>query len=310
LTIAGLAYPLTAHKAGEEMSVFTIGRASIARIEETYLPVYPPSIFPEWNDAIGAEHAHWLAPHHYDPEKNLIKLSVHSWLLQVGGKKFLIDSCCGNQKARPTRPLWNMLDTPYLDRLAAAGARPQDIDYVMCTHLHHDHVGWNTQLRDGRWVPTFPNARYVISKPDFDYHHQLHSDPGNTEPVEFGTFVECVLPVVEAGRADLVTGPYRLNEHIEIVAAPGHSAGHVVFKLESNGARASFIGDVFHHLLQVHYPRWNFPKNADPEQARASRRMVLEDSAATGALVLPCHVGAPFAGHIEATGKGFLPRFG
>ena len=119
-----------------------------------------------------------------------------------------------------------------------------------------------------------------------------------------------MLPVVEAGRADLVAGPHRLNEHIEIVPAPGHSAGHVVFRLESGGHRAVFIGDVLHHLMQVYYPHWNFPKNSDVEQARTSRRMVLEHCAATGALMLPAHVGAPFAGHIEATGKAFRPKFG
>ena len=292
------------------MSVFSVGKASIARIEETYLPVYRPGdIFPEYDARIAAEHAHWMAPHHYDAEKDLIKLSVHSWLLQIGGKRILIDCCCGNNKPRPTRPFWNMLNTPYLDRLAAAGARPQDIDYVMCTHLHHDHVGWNTQLRDGSWVPTFPNARYVISKPDFEYYRTLDADPDKTEPVEFGTFRECVLPIVEGGRADLVTGPHRLNEFLDIIPAPGHSAGHVVFRLESAGNRAVFIGDVFHHLLQVYYPHWNFPKNSDAEQARTSRRMILELAASTGALVLPGHVGVPFAGHIEATEKGFRPRF-
>jgi glyoxylase-like metal-dependent hydrolase (beta-lactamase superfamily II) len=292
------------------MSVFAVGRASIARIEETYLPVYPPrDIFPEWNDEIARKHADWLAPNHYDPALGLIKLSVHSWLLQVSGKRFLIDACCGNHKRRPTRPFWNMLDTPFLERLAAAGARPQDIDYVMCTHLHHDHVGWNTQLRDGRWVPTFPNARYVISKADFEYYQRLDADPEAAEPVEFGTFRECVLPVVEAGRAELVAGRHQLEEGLEIVPAPGHSAGHVVFKLDSDGAQAVFIGDVLHHLLQVFYPDWNFPKNSNAEQARASRRMVLDHCAANGALMLPCHVGAPFAGHIEATDTGFRPRF-
>jgi glyoxylase-like metal-dependent hydrolase (beta-lactamase superfamily II) len=203
-----------------------------------------------------------------------------------------------------------MLNEPYLDRLAAAGARPQDIDYVMCTHLHHDHVGWNTQLRDGAWVPTFSNARYVISKRDFEYYRKLDADPDKTEPVEFGTFRECVLPIVESGRADLVTGAYRLDEYLDIIPAPGHSAGHVVFRLESGGDRALFIGDVFHHLLQVYYPHWNFPKNSDAEEARQSRRMVLELAASTGALVLPGHVGAPFAGYIEALEKGFRPRFG
>jgi glyoxylase-like metal-dependent hydrolase (beta-lactamase superfamily II) len=290
------------------MTTFSVGEARIARIEETYLAIYRPrDIFPEWTDAITAEHAHWLAPNHYDAGQDLLKLSVHSWLLQVGGKKILIDACCGNHKHRPARPFWNMLDTPYLERLAAAGATPDEIDYVMCTHLHHDHVGWNTLNRDGHWIPTFPNARYVISKADFEYYRALDADAD--EPVEFGTFRECVLPVVEAGRADLVTGHHRLNEFIDIVPAPGHSAGHVVFRLESRGARGDFIGDVLHHLVQVYYPQWNFPKNSDPEAARASRRMVLDHCAATDSLMLPCHVGAPFAGHIEATGKGFRPRF-
>jgi hypothetical protein len=202
------------------MTVFTVGKARIARIEETYGPTYRAGdIFSEFDGHILARHAAWLAPSHYDAASGFIKLSVHSWLLQIGGQNILIDGCCGNNKVKPARPFWNLLDTPYLDRLAAAGARPHEIDYVMCTHLHHDHVGWNTLERDGRWVPTFPNARYVFSKPDFDYYHRLDSDPNN-EPAEFGTFRECVLPVVEAGRADLVTGPHRLNDFIEIMPAP------------------------------------------------------------------------------------------
>jgi glyoxylase-like metal-dependent hydrolase (beta-lactamase superfamily II) len=291
------------------MSMFSVGRASIVRVEETYQPVYKPrELFSEWTDDILAEHGHWLAPHHYDIASGLIKLSVHSWLLQIDGKKILIDACCGNNKSKPLRPFWHMLDLPWLDRLAAAGARPEEIDVVMCTHLHHDHVGWNTQLRDGRWVPTFPNARYVFSKPDVEYFQKLDSDP-QTAPAELGTFRECVIPIIEAGRADLVTGPHRLNEFFEVIPAPGHSGGHVVFKLESAGQQAVFIGDVFHHLLQVYYPDWNFPKNSDAAQARTSRRMVLEHCASTGALALPAHVGAPFAGHIEAIDGGFRPIF-
>jgi glyoxylase-like metal-dependent hydrolase (beta-lactamase superfamily II) len=290
------------------MTIFSVGQATITRVEETYGPTYRAGeLFPEWNDKIRSAHDDWLAPNHYDAASGRIKLSVHSWLLQIGKQKILIDSCCGNNKVKPGRPFWNMLNLPYLERLAAAGAQPQEIDLVMCTHLHHDHVGWNTQLRDGRWVPTFSNARYVFSKPDFDYYQKL--DAGAKEPAEFGTFRECVLPIVEAGRAELVSGPHRLDENIEIVPAPGHSAGHVVFKLESRGERALFIGDVFHHLLQVYYPHWNFPKNSDAELARKSRSKVLADCASTGALVLPGHVGAPFAGHIDATVGGFRPHF-
>jgi glyoxylase-like metal-dependent hydrolase (beta-lactamase superfamily II) len=292
------------------MTVFSVGQVTITRIEETYGPTYRASdLFPEWNDKILAEHGHWLAPNHYDSASGLIKLSVHSWLLQIGNQKILIDACCGNNKVKPGRPFWTMLNLPYLDRLAAAGARPEEIDLVMCTHLHHDHVGWNTQLKDGRWVPTFPNARYLFSKPDFDYFHKLDLDPKDG-PAEMGTFRECVLPVVEAGRADLVTGPHRLNEFFDIMPAPGHSPGHFVFNLESRGQRAAFIGDVFHHLLQVYYPHWNFPKNSDADQARKSRHMVLEHCASAGALTLPGHVGAPFAGYIERTDTGFRPRFG
>lgn len=292
------------------MAQFTVGAASISRIEETYLPTHRATdIFPEFSDAIRAEHAGWLSPHHYDPASGCLKMSVHSWLLQIGKMKILIDGCCGNAKKRPARPFWNMLNEPWLERLAAAGARPEEIDYVMCTHLHHDHVGWNTQLRDGRWLPTFPNARYVMAKSDFEYYRARDADPATIEPVEFGSFRECVLPIVESGRADLVEAPHRLNDHLEILPAPGHSAGHVVFKLESRGARALFIGDVFHHLLQVFYPHWNFPKNSNAEDARASRRNVLEFCAATDVLVLPGHVGAPFAGRIEATAKGFQPKF-
>ncbi|HVQ79821.1 MAG TPA: hypothetical protein VMS82_07715, partial [Pseudolabrys sp.] len=127
---------------------------------------------------------------------------------------------------------------------------------------------------------------------------------------ELGTFRECVVPILEHGRADLVTGgPHRLSEFIEIDAAPGHSPGHVFFKLESKGQRAAFIGDVWHHLLQVHYPDWNFPKNSDAAQARVSRRKVMDYCASSGALVFPGHVGLPFAGRIEAAGKGYRPNF-
>jgi glyoxylase-like metal-dependent hydrolase (beta-lactamase superfamily II) len=179
----------------------------------------------------------------------------------------------------------------------------------MCTHLHHDHVGWNTQQKDGKWVPTFPNARYVFSKPDVEYFSKVDADP-KEGPAELGTFRECVVPILEYGKADLVSGGvHRLNDFIEIDSAPGHSPGHVFFKLESRGQRAAFIGDVWHHLLQVYYPDWNFPKNSDAAQARVSRRKVLDYCASTGALVFPGHVGLPFAGRVEAAKNGYRPDF-
>jgi len=288
--------------------VFTVGNATITRIEETYGGCYPlKQIFPGITEAQFAEHKHWMAPHHYDAEQDLIKLSVHGWLLQVGGQKILIDSCCGNNKIKPGRPWWNNLNVPWLERLAAAGARPEEIDIVMCTHLHHDHVGWNTMQKDGKWVPTFPNARYVFSKPDVEYCSKI--DASDEGPAELGTFRECVVPILEYGRADLVEGTHRLNDFIEIEPAPGHAPGHVFFKLESKGEHGAFIGDVWHHLLQVYYPDWNFPKNSDADQARVSRRKVLDHCAATGALVMPGHVGLPFVGRVEKTAGGYRPDF-
>ena len=289
--------------------ILEVGAAKITRIEETYGATYPlRRIFPDCTDELLALHREWLAPHHYDADSGLIKLSVHSWLLEIGGRKILIDSCCGNSKSKPDRPAWHMLNVPWLERLAAAGCKPEDIDLVMCTHLHHDHVGWNTRQRDGRWVPTFPNARYVFSKKDVDYFSALDADPA-TAPAELGTFRECVVPIIDADRADLVDGPCRLNEFIEIEPAPGHSPGHVFFKLESAGKRGVFAGDVLHHLLQVYFPDWNFPKNSDADQARASRRRLLDYCASTNALMFPGHVGFPFAGTIQRTAAGYKPEF-
>src|SRR5262249_52345928 len=167
--------------------LFSVGDATIVRVEETNLPTYPlREIFPEFTDAHLAEHGAWLAPHHYEAASGRIRLAVHSLLLQVGGNKSVIPSCWGKNKVRRGRPFWNMLTLPYLDRLASAGVRPEEIDLVMCTHLHHDHVGWNTRQKDGKWVPTFPNARYGFSKPDGDYFSNFNADP-KERPADPGT---------------------------------------------------------------------------------------------------------------------------
>src|SRR5579885_196523 len=172
-------------------------------------------------------------------------------------------------------------------------------------------IGWNTRQKDAKWVPTLTNARDVLSKLDVEYFSKSDADP-KEGPAELGTFRECVVPILEYGKADLVSagaGPYRLNDFIEIDSAPGNSPGHVFFKLDSKGEKAAFIGYIWHHLLQVYYPDWNFPKNSDAAQARVSRRKVLDYCAASGALVFPGHVGLPFAGRVEKAQSGFRPHF-
>ena len=171
-----------------------VGAAKITRIEETYeLFFEAKTFFADWRDEIVAEHMPWMVPNHYDPASGYLKLSIHSWLIEIGGRKILIDTCVGNHKSRKQRPFWDQLNTPYLERLAAAGVKPEDIDMVMCTHLHVDHVGWNTRLDNGRWVPTFPNAQYVFSKTDYDHFLGIDRDP-EKGPAIGGAMRDSVLP--------------------------------------------------------------------------------------------------------------------
>ena len=296
------------------MTQLRIGAAIAARIEESYEPNFNAvRFFPDWDPAVLQAHADWLVPDHYDPVSGMLKLSIHSWLLTVGGKRILIDACVGNHKPRAARPLWHMLDSPYLARLAAAGARPDQIDMVMCTHLHVDHVGWNTRLENGRWVPTFPNARYVFSTQDYEHYLAVDRDP-EKGPANMGSFRDSILPVVEAGLAQMVSGAaalgesLALDENLSVEPAPGHTPGTLAIKFDSRGGRALFCGDILHHALQVYRPEWNSVACADAVNARTSRRKVLEHCAG-GALLLPAHFGKPFACHIENQGKGFVPRF-
>jgi glyoxylase-like metal-dependent hydrolase (beta-lactamase superfamily II) len=290
------------------MTVVTLGAATATRIEESYEPNFEAkTFFPDWTPGTVREHGSWMIPNHYDEATGLLELSIHSWLLRTGGKTILIDTCVGNQKARK-RPQWDRMNTPYLDRLKTAGVTPDEIDMVMCTHLHVDHVGWNTRLDNGRWVPTFPNAKYVWSREDFDYYATLDADP-EKGPANGGSFRDSVLPVVDAGMAQMVAGAAQLEDGLAITPAPGHTPGTIRIELDSKGERAVFCGDILHHALQVYHPEWNSFACVDPDKARTSRRATIEHCAGSGALLMPCHFGAPFHCHIDHKGDGFVPRF-
>jgi glyoxylase-like metal-dependent hydrolase (beta-lactamase superfamily II) len=291
------------------MSTATVGAAKLTRIEETYGFFFEArTFFADWRDEIVAEHMNWMVPNHYDPLSGYLKLSIHSWLVEIGGRRILIDTCVGNHKPRKHRPFWDNLNTPYLERLATAGVKPGDIDMVMCTHLHVDHVGWNTRLDNGRWVPTFPNAKYVFSKTDYDYFLTIDRDP-QKGPAIGGALRDSVLPIVEAGLCEMVDGAQPIDEHIAIEPSPGHTPGHFIIKLDSQNDKALFCGDVIHHAIQVYHPAWNSFACLDQESARASRRKLLENCAGSGALLAPQHFGAPHLCHVDAKGGGFIPRF-
>jgi glyoxylase-like metal-dependent hydrolase (beta-lactamase superfamily II) len=292
------------------MTEVKIGAATVSRIEESYEPNFDAAkFFADWRPDVVEQHRDWMVSDHYDPASGFLKLSIHSWLIRLGGRTILIDACVGNDKHRPARPKWHMMKSRYLERMAEAGVRPEEVDMVMCTHLHLDHVGWNTRLDNGRWVPTFPNARYVFSKTDYDHYLQLDRDP-QQGPANHGSFRDSVLPIVDAGLAEMVDGAHTVDEHLSIAPAPGHTPGTVAIRLASRGDSAMFCGDILHHAVQVFNPDWNSFACADGPNARKSRRKVLEDCAGSGALLMPAHFGAPFVCRIDERGSRFTPRFG
>ena len=290
--------------------MMTIGKASIKRLVDIETFAMPLAIILPQADLAALEpHRGLLAPTHIDFDAQAVLLTVQSHIVQVDGLTILVDTCVGEHKHRPLRPVWHQRsETGYLERLAALGLQPEDIDMVMCTHLHVDHVGWNTKLDNGRWVPTFKNAKYVWSQEDFDFYKTLDADP-QKGPANGGSFRDSVLPVVEAGLAKMVKGAAELEDGLKITPAPGHTPGTIRIEFESKGEKALFCGDILHHALQIYHPEWNSFACLDQDNARKSRRAAIEHCAGTGALLMPCHFGAPFHCHIDHKGSGFAPRF-
>jgi glyoxylase-like metal-dependent hydrolase (beta-lactamase superfamily II) len=290
------------------MPGYQIGAVGIERVGEMLGPSMEPQVlFPELDPEVFARHLDWMVPHYYDPASRRFITSIHSWVVRTSRHTILVDACGGNHKPRPHSRRFHMNEGPYLDHLRAAGLSPEDIDIVLCTHLHVDHVGWNTRLQDGRWVPTFPNARYLFARAELS-----RLDPALRGPIEDEDsliYQDSVLPVIASGQARLIEGADEIEAGLAIEPAPGHTPGHVILKVASGGERAVFSGDLMHHPIQVYAPEWNSRFCEDPQAARASRRRVLEHCAETGALLLPAHFGAPHAGHVRAAGDGFRLEF-
>jgi glyoxylase-like metal-dependent hydrolase (beta-lactamase superfamily II) len=287
------------------MSPFSIGNLVVDRVEEICKPAVPPLHFlrglPE--NALDTHRA-WLEPGFLDPASGLLPLSIHSWLVRTSQHVVLIDTCSGNHKSRPGFPPAHNLSLPYLERLAEKGLRPEDIDYVMCTHLHLDHVGWNTRLQDGRWVPTFPKARYLFSRTEYNAFNPA-TGPGDPNPVNTGTFEDSVLPIAEAGQMQLVDDGYSVDDELTVESAVGHSEGHVVIRAKSGDDEGVFLGDVLHSPLQCCYPDVNTAFCQHPESARQTRRRLLSEAAERGQLLMPAHFPAPHVGRVSIEGEGF-----
>jgi glyoxylase-like metal-dependent hydrolase (beta-lactamase superfamily II) len=291
------------------MNAVRLGQLSVRKVVEGDGELPFSMVMPEVSsdDFRALRQWYWGAELSENPAEAMFKLSMHSYLLEVDGLKILIDSCNGNDKTRSI-PLGAMLKTPYIENLAKAGARPEDIDLVLCTHLHCDHVGWNTRLDNGAWVPTFPNARYIFSRRDYEYFSvQTHEAPHRE------AFMDSVLPVVEAGLADLVETDFavhkELGDGVWLEDASGHSPGCCVIHAERKGPRALFSGDVFHHPIQLIRPEVPFFADENPQKAVLTRTGLFEKHADTDTIFFPAHFLRTSAGRVRRNGAVFRYEF-
>jgi glyoxylase-like metal-dependent hydrolase (beta-lactamase superfamily II) len=238
----------------------------------------------------------WLIPD-FASEEGRLKMSIHSLVVETPSRRIVVDTGLGNDKEGRNVPTWNNRKTPFLETMAAAGFPPDSIDTVLCTHLHVDHVGWNTRLEGNQWVPSFAKARYVFGKTEYEYWRD-HS----AEPDKAAIFHDSVKPIVEAGKADLVASDTRLCEEITLIPTPGHSPGHTSVHIKSEGEEGLLTGDVAHHPCQMAHLDWSSTADSDPAQSIATRRDLFSRVADKPVLVIGGHFNA---GHVRRDGDAF-----
>ncbi|HEY1930054.1 MAG TPA: MBL fold metallo-hydrolase [Caulobacteraceae bacterium] len=281
------------------MLSWTVGAVKITRVVEIEMPIAHDPEHPFLAEATPAalRRMAWLYPHFVDEQDRML-LSIHALLVEAPGLRIVVDTCVGNDKARGILGK-RALATPFLDHLAEAGWRPESVDAVVCTHLHVDHVGWNTRLVDGRWVPTFPNARYLIGRTELE-HWQAQEEGEQPE-----ILADSVTPILEAGLAELVEMDHVISPEVRLVPTPGHTPGHVSVLIESEGQRAVITGDMTHHPCQMGHPEWSPPFDSDGQAAARMRRHMFEQWADTPLLVIGTHYAGPTAGRVVRDGAAY-----
>jgi len=289
------------------MSRWTLDTRKVDRVVEFQAAVFEAAaLFPASTPAAIESHRHWLEPNLMDPASKLLILSFHSFVVRTPHHTILVDTCGGNEKNRLEKPRFHMKQWPYLERLGAAGVAPETVDFVLCTHLHVDHVGWNTRLRDGRWVPTFPRAKYLFGRPEWEHWQEQAKRPGGKIEAHHE---DSVLPVIETGQAMFVETDHEIEEGIRLEPSPGHTPGHMCLHLAAAGQEAVITGDMMHHALQVAEPDWSTCFCTDPGLAARTRREFFARYADTDALILPAHFPTPTAGRIVRAGAGWRFAF-
>lgn len=285
------------------MNRWQIGKVSISQVVELGPVQTSPRFFFQDppRDLVGRNP--WLMPHFANGEGRLL-MSIHCFVIESQGRRIVVDTCVGNDKAR-LHPAWNQLSGPFLQHLTEAGFAPDTIDTVLCTHLHVDHVGWNTRRVGGRWVPTFPNARYLFARTEWAHWQgeamrRAQDGTGREETDE--VLDDSVRPILDAGLADLVDPDHRLTDEVWLQPTPGHTPGHVSVRIASEGALAVVTGDLMHHPIQCSEPDCIVNFDHDRSLATATRRQFLDACARDGALVLGTHFAHPTAGRVVPAG--------
>ncbi|MFC7928987.1 MBL fold metallo-hydrolase [Streptomyces cinereoruber] len=293
---------------GENARRMVLGDVEIIRVVEWRGPFGPArDLVPGAGPGLWEDNEGWLAPDHWDPADGSARMALQSWVLRSGGRTVLVDTGVGDGRERPDAPLFHRRRDDFLGSLERAGVRPEDVDVVVNTHLHADHVGWNTRPGDapGTWEPTFPNAVYLLPAAD-----DAHFGPGNAyggglRAQDRLVYEDSVAPVHREGRAVLWDGEHRVDGNLTLEPAPGHTPGSAVLRLESGGDRAVFVGDLVHSPVQLLDPSHGSCFCMDPAGAEASRRRILERAADRRELVVPAHFGGAGAAEVRREGGGF-----
>ncbi len=268
-----------------------IGDYTVTRVVEMEVPGGTKFILPDATKEAALE-LEWMQPHFATPEGRLI-MSIHALVIDTGDKRIIVDTCIGNDKERNI-PAWSNLQTNFLQDLEAAGYPRETIDVVLCTHLHVDHVGWNTMLVDGEWVPTFPNARYLLADKEFNYWNDSADEDAYGD-----IMADSVQPVVDAGLVDLVDWKHVVCEGVQLEPTPGHTPGHCSIHITSNGDEALITGDCIHHPCQMTRTDWCSSADYDQPAGQATRNTLLSKYVDTDVLFIGTHFATPTAGYVK-----------
>ena len=280
------------------METLKLGEVTITRVVEIGGSAFATSsMLPDSTPEAIAAHHHWLKPHFFDEAVGDIGSRIQTFVVKTPRHTILVDTGVGNDKSRTESPAWHLRRGSYLDDLAAIGVTPDDVDVVVCTHLHVDHVGWNTRLVGGEWIPTFPRARYVIAGEEWEFwKHERDA-----------CIDDSVAPIVDAGRAVLTDTDDAIDEYLTFEPWPGHTPGHVAVRLHTGEGEAVFSGDLMHRVVQVAEPQWSSRFCHDPARARATRRDFVERHADSGTLILAAHFPRPGYIVTEKGQRRFVP---